>query len=66
MAAVLLANEAGYYVRGVQSKTWIGFVQSSLPLHLCGIGLYMTVLTLVTRKQIIFEMACFWGLVGTT
>jgi len=66
MAAVLLANEAGYYVRGVQTKTWIGFVQSSLPLHLCGIGLYMTVLTLVTRKQIIFEMACFWGLVGTT
>lgn len=66
MAAVLLANEAGYYVRGLRDKTWIGFVQSSLPLHLCGIGLYMTVLTLVTRRQIIFEMACFWGLIGTT
>jgi uncharacterized membrane protein YwaF len=49
MAAVLLANEVGYYVRGLQDKTWIRFVQSSLPLHLCGIGLYMTVLTLVSR-----------------
>ncbi|MBC8374122.1 MAG: TIGR02206 family membrane protein [Planctomycetes bacterium] len=65
MAAVLLANEAGYYVRGFQTRTWIGFVQSSLPLHLCGIALYMTVIALVTRRQIIFELACFWGLVGT-
>jgi hypothetical integral membrane protein (TIGR02206 family) len=66
IAAVLLANEVVYYVRGFQTKTWIGFVQSSLPLHLCGIALYMTVAALVTRRQLIFEMACFWGLVGTT
>ena len=65
IAAVLLANEVGYYVRGYQTRTWIRFVQSSLPLHLCGIALYATAVTLITRRQIIFEMACFWGLVGT-
>ena len=66
MAAVLLANEVGYYLREFQTRTWLDLVQSSLPLHLCGIALYMTVATLVTRRQAIFEMACFWGLVGTT
>jgi len=66
IAAVLLANEVGYYVRGFQTKTLIGFVQSSLPLHLCGIALYMTIAVLISRRQLIFEMACFWGLVGTT
>ena len=65
IAIVLLTNEAGYYVRGYQVKTWLGFVQSSLPLHLCGIALYVTIAALVTRRQMIFEMACYWGLVGT-
>ena len=65
MAVVLLANEVGYYVQGFQTRTWIGFVQKSLPLHLCGFALYMTAVALVTRKQIIFELACLWGLVGT-
>jgi hypothetical integral membrane protein (TIGR02206 family) len=65
LAAVLLGNELGYYAWQVQSRTFLGFVQNALPLHLCGLALYMTAITLVTRKQIIFEMACFWGLVGT-
>ena len=65
IAVVLLANEVGYYVRGFQTRTWTDFVQNSLPLHLCGLALYMTVVALVTHRQIIFEMACFWGLVGT-
>ena len=65
IAAVLLANEVGYYVRGFQTRTWTNFVQNSLPLHLCGIALYMTAVAMVTRRQLIFEMACFWGLVGT-
>ena len=66
IAAVLLVNEAGYYVRGFQTKTWAGFVQENLSLHLCGLALYATVLTLTTRNQFLFEMACFWGLIGTT
>ena len=65
LAAVLLGNELGYYVWQAQSRTFLGFMQNTLPLHLCGLALYMTVITLITRKQIVFEMACFWGLVGT-
>ncbi|MDP6634602.1 MAG: TIGR02206 family membrane protein [Phycisphaerae bacterium] len=65
LAMILLANELGYYVTGFQDRTLLGFVQNSLPLHLCGLALYMTIIALVTRRQLIFEMACFWGLVGT-
>ena len=65
IAGILLANELGYYVWQAQSRTLLGFIQNTLPLHLCGLALYMTAIALVTRKQIIFEMACFWGLVGT-
>ena len=65
IATVLLANEVHYYVWGFQARTLIGFVQNSLPLHLCGIALYMTIAVLIGRRQLIFEMACFWGLVGT-
>ena len=65
LAAVLLGNELGHYAWQAQSRTLLGFMQNALPLHLCGLALYMTVITLVTRKQLVFEMACFWGLVGT-
>jgi len=65
MAAVLAANEVSCYVRALQTRTWLGFVQESLPLHVCGIALYMTIAALITRKQFVFEIACFWGLVGT-
>jgi hypothetical integral membrane protein (TIGR02206 family) len=65
MAVVLVINELCYYAIGIRSRTWLGFVQTSLPLHLCGLALYLTIITLVTKKQFIFEMACYWGLVGT-
>jgi len=65
LAAVLLANEVVYYAENLRARPLLGFVQESLPLHICGIALYMTVVALITRRQIIFEMACFWGLVGT-
>ncbi|MDP7287084.1 MAG: TIGR02206 family membrane protein [Phycisphaerae bacterium] len=65
IAAILVVNELIYYVLGLQTRTLLGFVQNSLPLHLCGLALYMTAIALVTRNQIIFEMACFWGIVGT-
>ncbi|MCP4374716.1 MAG: TIGR02206 family membrane protein [bacterium] len=65
IAIVLIINELCYYVIGITNRTWLGFVQESLPLHLCGLALYLTAIALVTKKQFIFELACYWGLVGT-
>jgi hypothetical integral membrane protein (TIGR02206 family) len=65
IALVLLGNELGFYIRQAQYKTLLEFAQDTLPLHLCGIAMYLTIITLFTRKQILFEIACFWGLVGT-
>ena len=65
MAGILLANELVYYVVGLQTRSLHGFVQNALPLHLCGLALYAVAVTLVTRKQLAFELACFWGLIGT-
>lgn len=35
--------------------------QDSLPLHLCSLGMLVSVWALVSRKQIVFEVAYFWG-----
>lgn len=47
-------------------RTYVLFepVKDNLPLHLCGISLYITALALFLRKQILFEIAYFWGLGG--
>lgn len=39
-------------------------VKDNLPLHLCGVSLYITAFALVLKKQILFEIAYFWGLGG--
>ena len=41
------------------------FVQKHLPLHVCGVGVFVTAFALIYRNQFIYEIAYFWGLVGT-
>lgn len=65
IAVVLVANEFVHYAVGFRSRTWLGFLQESLSLHLCGLAMYAVAFTLVTRKQLAFELACYWGLIGT-
>jgi len=38
----------------------------ALPLHLCDAAAAVTVLALLTRRQILFELSYFWGLAGAT
>ncbi len=47
-------------------RTYIIFepVKNNLPLHLCGVSLYVTAFALILKKQILFEIAYFWGLGG--
>jgi len=65
IAIALVANEFMHYVVGFRNRTWLGFLQESLSLHLCGLALYAVAAALITRKQLVFELACFWGLIGT-
>ena len=37
----------------------------ALPMHLCDWALVTTVVALVLRRQVCFELAYFWGLAGT-
>jgi hypothetical integral membrane protein (TIGR02206 family) len=63
-AAGLIANElfrCGYVVA---NKGWDTFVREYLPLHFCGLATYLTAIALVSRKQLVYEVAYFWGLAG--
>ncbi len=64
VAAVLVMNEiVNYAVLGAEIGAW-GLLENQLPLHICGVAMYLTVLTLLTRRQGVFEVAFYWGLIG--
>ena len=65
LAAVLLANELLHYALGFRSVGWRGFMREFLPLHICGLAVYLAAFSLVTRRQWAYEIAYFWGLAGT-
>lgn len=41
------------------------FVQYALPLHMCGIAVYLAAYMLITKRQVIFEIVYFWAIGGT-
>ena len=65
LAAVLLVNDvtAGGY-RLMQSGL-DHFIRYYLPLHICGVANLVTAATLIFRNQRTYEIAYFWGLVGS-
>ena len=65
LAGVLLTNEIAHWVYRLSQVGWLHFAQSHLPAHVCGIAALATVATLLFRHQRSFEIAYFWGLVGT-
>lgn len=60
----IAAVELLWYVYAIRQ----GWFQppEGLPLHLCDLTLWLTVLALWTLRQRAFELAYFWGLVGTS
>ena len=66
LAGLLLVNE------GISGGVLIsefgmrGFVQYYLPLHVCGIAVFLTAAALLFRNQQAYELAYFWGLVGAS
>ena len=65
LAAMLLVNEV---TAGGSRLLQFGpdyFVRNYLPLHICGIANLVTAATLVFRNRHTYEIAYFWGLVGS-
>ena len=66
LAATLIVNEIGIWIyRAATVQSFSVFVQSYLPLHICGVALFVVVLVLLCRNQILYEIGYFWGIVGT-
>ena len=65
LAAALLLNEAMYYVYMLGQVEVMHFLRNSLPLHVCGIAVFLTAWVLVRHHQFLYEIAYYWGLGGT-
>jgi len=42
-----------------------GFLATSLPLHVCGLGVYLAAWAVLARRRWAYEVAYFWGTAGT-
>ncbi len=66
LAATLIVNEIGGWIyRAATVQSFSVFVQSYLPLHICGVALFVVVVALLRRNQTLYEIGYFWGIVGT-
>ncbi len=66
LAGVLLGNELIHWGVRIAGFGPVRFFRSFLPLHVCGIAIFATSLTLLLRNQKVYEIAYFWGLVGAS
>ena len=66
LAGGLLFNEVIYWGYHLVELDWSRFVQNHLPLHVCGIAVLVTAVTLLFRNQRTYEITYFWGLVGSS
>ena len=66
LAGILIINEIGGWIyRAATVQSLSVFVQSYLPLHICGVALFVVVFVLLLRNQTLYEIGYFWGIVGT-
>ena len=66
LAAALLTNEVTHWGYRLAQLGVGGFVQHHLPLHVCGVTVFATAATLIFRNRVTFEIAYFWGVVGSS
>ncbi len=65
IAAGLVVNELIYYGWHIWTGSWAGFIESILPLHLCGAAVYLLAWAAWRNNQLSYELAYFWGIGGT-
>ena len=66
LAGVLLTNEVTNWCYRFAEFGLSEFIRNHLPLHACGIAVLAAAATLLFRNQRAFEIAYFWGLVGSS
>ncbi len=64
VAGLLLLNEFTWWTIRIHELGLGGFLRNHLPLHLCGVAVFLTVATLVFRSPHAYQIAWYWGMVG--
>lgn len=64
VAALLILAEGSLSVWRLSVGEWR--IQTSLPLHMCGISIICSTIMMYTKSHRVFEMTYFWGLAGAT
>ena len=62
LASLLLLQEISLSIWRMSIGTWE--VGTSLPLHLCGLGIVLGAFALINRSYLLYELVYFWGLGG--
>jgi hypothetical integral membrane protein (TIGR02206 family) len=62
LAGILVANELGWHVWMVATHQWS--VQTMLPLHLCSVTTWLSIIALVRPNLLSFEFVYFLGIPG--
>ena len=65
LAGILVGNELSSRVYGLCVEPLDFFLKEYLPIHICGLAVFLTAAMLVQRGQFIFELVYFLGLGGT-
>ena len=66
LAGALLINEAAHWAYRLAEFGLSSFVQNHLPLHACSVAVFATAASLLFRNRMAYEIAYFWGLVGSS
>lgn len=65
LSAILIVNEVGHWIYRAATVQSLGvFLQSYLPLHICGVVVFIVAFALLRRNQTLYEVSYFWGIVG--
>lgn len=64
IAALLLALFAADQIWEAAAGIWS--VQTSLPLHICGLSIFLCALMLLYKSYPLYEITYFWGLAGAS
>ena len=64
LAVLLIIFELAYHFWMIRNGIWN--VSHSIPLELCNISLLLTIILLLTRKKLVYEILLFTGLLGAT
>ena len=65
-AGVLAINQVTYWYYRFATEGAAVFLREHLPLHLCSIAVVLSIVLLLTRARLPYELTYFWGLAGTS